>query len=91
MDYKKEMNNDDKYEFINMFLEVLGGDKNSPIPFKILNIEKKLHDKTFKTLAKVKKDEDIFGENSILLPLLSYYEQGYKLLEDIEKKMGGKK
>lgn len=86
MDYKKEMNND-KHEMINMFLEVLGGDKNSPIPFRILNIENKLHDKAYKTLTKVKKDEDIFGENSILLPLLSYYEQGYKLLEDIEKKM----
>ena len=96
MDFKKEKEEMRKKREVNkkvidMFLEILGGDEDSPICFRVLKAEKKVHDKLFELQDKIleaKKNKDLFDENnSNLLPLISYFEQGSKLLEEIEKKI----
>lgn len=96
MDFKKEKEEMRKKRELNekvidMFLEILGGDEDSPICFRVLKAEKKVHDKLFELQDKIleaKKNKDLFDKNnSNLLPLISYFEQGSKLLEEIEKKI----
>ena len=96
MDFKKEKEEMRKRREINkkiadMILEFFGGDEDSPICFRVLKAEKKVHDKLFELQDKIleaKKDKDLFDKNnSNLLPLISYFEQGSKLLEEIEKKI----
>ena len=96
MDFKKEKEEMRKKRELSkkvtdMFLEILGGDEDSPICFRVLKAEKKVHDKLFELQDKIleaKKDKDLFDKNnSNLLPLISYFEQGSKLLEEIEKKI----
>lgn len=96
MDFKKENEEMSKKmelnkKFIDMILETLGGDEDSPICFRLLKAEKKVHDKVFELQDKIleaEKYKDLFDKNnSNLLPLISYFEQGSKLLEEIEKKI----
>lgn len=96
MDFKKEKEEMRKKgevnkKVIDMILEFLGGDEDSPICFRVLTAEKKVHDKLFELqdkLLEAKKNKDLFDKNnSNLLPLISYFEQGSKLLEEIEKKI----
>lgn len=96
MDFKKEKEEMRKKRELNkkvtdMILEIFGGDEYSPICFRVLKAEKKVHDKFFELQDKIleaKKNKDLFDKNnSNLLPLISYFEQGSKLLEEIEKKI----
>ena len=96
MDFKKEKEEMRKRREINkkitdMILEFFGGDEDSPICFRVLKAEKKVHDKVFELQDKIleaKKNKDLYDKNnSNLLPLISYFEQGSKLLEEIEKKI----
>lgn len=96
MDFKKEKEEMRKKREVNkkvidMFLEILAGDEDSPICFRVLKAEKKVHDKFFELQDKIleaKKNKDLFDKNnSNLLPLISYFELGSKLLEEIEKKI----
>ena len=96
MDFKKENEEMSKKmelskKVADMILEILGGDEDSPICFRVLKAEKKVHDKLFELQDKMleaKKNKDLFDKNnSNLLPLISYFEQGSKLLEEIEKKI----
>ena len=96
MDFKKEKEEMRKRREINkkitdMILEFFGGDEDSPICFRVLKAEKKVHDKVFELQDKIleaEKNKDLYDKNnSNLLPLISYFEQGSKLLEEIEKKI----
>lgn len=96
MDFKKEKEEMRKKRELNkkvtdMILEIFGGDEYSPICFRVLKAENKVHDKFFELQDKIleaKKNKDLFDKNnSNLLPLISYFEQGSKLLEEIEKKI----
>ena len=96
MDFKKEEEEISKKaelnkKVIDMILEIFGGDEDSPICFRLLKAEKKVHDKVFELQDKIletKKNKDLYDKNnSNLLPLISYFEQGSKLLEEIEKKI----
>ena len=96
MDFKKEKEEMRKKREVNkkvvdMILEILAVDEDSPICFRVLKAEKKVHDKLFELQDKIleaKKNKDLFDKNnSNLLPLISYFEQGSKLLEEIEKKI----
>ena len=88
---KRELNEKVIDMFLEILLEILGGDEDAPICFRVLKAEKKVHDKLFELQDKIleaKKNKDLFDKNnSNLLPLISYFEQGSKLLEEIEKKI----
>ena len=96
MDFKKEKEEmrkkrEENKKVTDMILEIFGGDEDSPICFRVLKAEKKVHDKLFELQDKIleaEKIKDLFDKNnSNLLPLISYFEQGSKLLEEIEKKI----
>lgn len=96
MDFKKEKEEMRKRREVNkkvtdMILEIFGEDEDSAICFRVLYAEKKVHDKFFELQDKIleaEKYKDLFDKNnSNLLPLISYFEQGSKLLEEIEKKI----
>lgn len=81
-DLEKNMDKKEMDKFTDMMLEILGSDDDSPMCFRLLRVEKKVHDKTFDLLS---KSDLIKGDK--FLPLLNCFEQTYKLLEEIEKKI----
>jgi len=74
-------------DMVDIFLEMIASDENAPMSFKVLRAEKKLHNRTFDLLRSLKNADELEDKN--LSALLTYFEQGEKLLDDIEKKMKG--